>query len=743
MNLAFINFGSNFKLKDEYSDWVKRTVLRKILYPDLRINIAIGGWTFNDAPTATYFSDMVHSIDGRATFINSIVDYLRTYGLDGVDIDWEYPNAIDRGGTDGDNLLFNQFLGELKSRFDDEGSGWEISVTLPTSFWYLRGFNLETMERSVDYFNIMSYDIHGMWDMKNNYTGPYLRGHTNWDEIDQGLDLLWRNGIKPENVVLGFGFYGRAFTMADPNCYEPNGVCEFAAGGIPGSCSGEAGILTYSEIASRNKSLDVSTHYDPKTTVKYNVFGGDQWVSYDDRQSFQDKLKHLSQRCLSGLMVWAIDQDTSDWQAMNELFGDFSDLQLHGLDEDSAEKLHDLFGQYTGQDCYVTQRCTDGSKEQQDSNQVCDDGDMVVDIAHTPQQSKPRFWLGGCAKGWYRRICCPKASMPKNCEWNGAPERNEIGCDGKCGAGTFLLNIDTALTATGDTGTCVYGVRTLCCQGTKLIDDCFWNDCQGPLSPSEKPTCPAGYDYQAFRYNKPDGKGLCREEYVSPVSGDKGSPLMEPFKSAFCCPKGRSFNNCNWSNDPPPPVTSLSPDVLCYTQPCRSTQIQIADALDPPASKLNAGINTVDCANTWRLSPYDYDLHFPLCCDPPSIWNAKWPVDPDKLWELNFNDPKADKAIWAYDDLYSNNDEDPIRSDKEDGTDAYGFMMLNGEKEAIDDNFDDSHTVVRRTASIPKVKREIFTRNQTILDNVFERKYFTNPLFSPVTPRAPICPKNF
>lgn len=75
-----------------------------------------------------------------------------------------------------------------------------------------------------------------MWDHDNAWTGPYLKGHTDISEIDLGLDLLWRNNIDPAKVVFGFAFYGRSFTMSDPNCYEPNGVCEFSSGGMPGSC---------------------------------------------------------------------------------------------------------------------------------------------------------------------------------------------------------------------------------------------------------------------------------------------------------------------------------------------------------------------------------------------------------------------------------------------------------------------------------------------------------------------------
>ena len=51
------------------------------------------------------------------------------------------------------------------------------------------------------------------------------------------------------------------------------------------------------------------TYYDPVSTVKYNVFGANQWVSYDDEQSFTDKKAFLTSRCLGGLMIWSIDFD--------------------------------------------------------------------------------------------------------------------------------------------------------------------------------------------------------------------------------------------------------------------------------------------------------------------------------------------------------------------------------------------------------------------------------------------------
>ncbi|KAJ3959450.1 hypothetical protein N0V92_003934 [Colletotrichum tropicale] len=371
--------------------------------------------------------------------------------------------------------------------------------------------------------------------------------------IDNVLDLLWGNGIQPENVVMGFGFYGRSFTMSDPSCFQPDGVCRLRTGGMPGSCSDTAGVLTYQEIASRNSSLDVQTFYHPDTTVLYNVFEGSH---------------------------------------------------------------------------------------------------------------------------------------------------------------------------------------------TKVIVDCIWSGCQGPFSISQDPECPDGYDYQTFHYNKPEGVSLYREEYVSSVSGKKSNPLMGPFNSALCWPKGRSYSNCNWANDPQSSsdLQYGRPELYCLPQPCKQTQVEIADGLNPPrANAYSGGSYEMSCDGV--SLPPNYDPLSGFCFDPPSTWNKDWPVDPDRLYELSFNDPETDKAIWQYDIQYESNDRGPIRADGTvpDGSDAYVFMILNGEEEAIDDNFQKSYTVVRRTVSVPRVKRDILAKNQTVLERVFEHVEETFQVYCKFPPGADEC----
>jgi len=245
INVAFEYITEDHKIEGKVGSIMARTSRLKRTYPGLRVNVAIGGWTFNDPPTRDRFSKMASTYPNQQIFIDSLIDYMQKYSLDGADIDWEYPAADDRGGKPVDFDNFVILCANIKKAFNSVDPGWQLTITLPSSYWYLRGFDIKRLEEHVDWFNVMTYDIHGTWDKKLKFTGPYLKGHTNTTEIEDGLDLLWRNGISPSNVVMGYGFYGRGFVMEDNSCTSPPN-CRFSDPSLPGSCTNEAGILSYS-----------------------------------------------------------------------------------------------------------------------------------------------------------------------------------------------------------------------------------------------------------------------------------------------------------------------------------------------------------------------------------------------------------------------------------------------------------------------------------------------------------------
>ena len=97
--------------------------------------------TFNDNHTIwqPVFSDSVSTKSKRAKFINEIKNFLTDKGFDGVDFDWEYPGAPDRGGKPEDGVNFTKLLEELRTELDKMPGGHkEISFTAPTSYWVSR-----------------------------------------------------------------------------------------------------------------------------------------------------------------------------------------------------------------------------------------------------------------------------------------------------------------------------------------------------------------------------------------------------------------------------------------------------------------------------------------------------------------------------------------------------------------------------------------------------------------------------
>ncbi|KAJ5901541.1 CAZyme family GH18 [Penicillium taxi] len=261
---------------------------------------------------------MVSSSANRQTFITSLRNFMQTYGFDGVDIDWEYPAANDRGGVAADFANFPIFLAELRASF---GSGLGISTTLPSSYWYLQHFDVVNMEASVDWFNFMSYDIHGVWDSSNKFTGPYIRPHTNLTEINDGLSLLWRAGVDSSKVVLGLGWYGRSFTLADSSCTTPNGVCQFTTGGNVGECTKSSGTLSNAEIKRLLAAGTGTESYDATAGVRWLTFDSNQWVSFDDGVTMQQKISFANNLCLGDIMIWSIDQNNTAGDSMNDLMG--------------------------------------------------------------------------------------------------------------------------------------------------------------------------------------------------------------------------------------------------------------------------------------------------------------------------------------------------------------------------------------------------------------------------------------
>ncbi|KAI4285352.1 MAG: hypothetical protein L6R38_000708 [Xanthoria sp. 2 TBL-2021] len=491
----------------------------------LKAVIALGGWTFNDNGTATQpvFSNMVSSAGNRAKFIINLLGFLREYAFDGVDFDWEYPGALlvqpDRGGHPDDGKKFTVFLSELKDAIGQQPAPYEVSFTVPTSYWYLRWFDLKAVDH-VDFLNVMSYDLHGVWD-STNPIGSHVLAHTNLTEIRQAFDLFWRNDVPANKLNLGLGFYGRSFQLSDPSCYKPG--CNFKGGASPGACTKNSGTLSYKEITQIIDQKKIKPYYDEENAVKYIVWDQDQWVSYDDEETFKQKIEFGNELGLGGLLIWAIDQDTDDLKALNAVLAPKS-VKAFAQEAENADYWKDA----TAADCYVS-NCGESCKTGfiPVTNQPCGEATFFTRNSEDEDSS----------------LCCPldAAPNPDKCVWRGtAPS-----CNGRCHDGEVTVQQNKW----GDGKYCEDGNKAYCCEVTNdKQNDCYWTGTGGSCEAGDKALTFAG----TFLGDIADFVDLFPDTLIGDVLEDGLDQLDMELEKRYCCPPDdfKKWTNCHWYGEP-------------------------------------------------------------------------------------------------------------------------------------------------------------------------------------------------
>ncbi|WP_214412222.1 glycosyl hydrolase family 18 protein [Sphaerisporangium fuscum] len=278
----------------------------KAKYPGLKVIYSFGGWTWSGgfpqaAANPAAFADSCYKL---------VEDPRWADVFDGIDIDWEYPNACGLTcDTSGPNA-FKNLMSALRSRF---GQNYLITAAITadgTNGGKIDATDYAGASQYVDWYNVMTYDFFGAWAAQGptaphspltSYSGIPTEGFY----TDAAIQKLKSKGVPASKLLLGIGFYGRGWTGVTQSA--PGGT---ATGPAPGTY--EQGIEDYKVIKGRCPTTGTvaGTAY---------AFCGGQWWSYDTPSTIAGKMSYSKNQGLGGSFFWELSGDTTNGELITAM----------------------------------------------------------------------------------------------------------------------------------------------------------------------------------------------------------------------------------------------------------------------------------------------------------------------------------------------------------------------------------------------------------------------------------------
>jgi chitinase len=325
---------------------------------DAKVIVSLGGWDNGQG-----FSPSVSTAALRQTFATSILNFMTTYNLDGVDLDWEYPNSAYATNYDSaDAANFQTFLQTLRATL---GADAIITAAVSDETWISStGGTVSNVARAagaLSYIMIMNYDVWGesstpgpnapLADLCGNSTQPSANA-------EAAVKQWYAAGMPKKKMLLGVPYYGYVQSSTKTTLIqrslgdepadealeaERRVLKNRALGGRPRrsddprlsqsepelerrKTSLSTGQMNFNEIFAngaikRGTGSNTGTYVAGSGWTKYwddcsdtpYLSSGNQVITYDDPASLYDKAYFARQSGLGGTSMWSVDGDTTYW----------------------------------------------------------------------------------------------------------------------------------------------------------------------------------------------------------------------------------------------------------------------------------------------------------------------------------------------------------------------------------------------------------------------------------------------
>ena len=304
LNLAFTVIKNNHIGLLHPTDAQNFHVARKLKekYKKLKVLVSVGG-----QGTEKIFTSMAGNDAARKTFADDAVRFVRAYGLDGIDVDWEFP-GMKKATRAADRTNFTALLAELRSKFDEaarkDGRKYYVTIASGAFEQYLNYIEPLKVTPLVDYFFLMTYDFHGQWNEYNgHHTNLYIpAGKSYGHSVEHIVDLYIGSGIPKSKIVIGAAFYGRKWT----------GVT-IKQGSIVYNPGKGVGSVSYRNIVSLLRDNSYRRYWDRQAYAPF-IYNEKQkiFISYDDKESVARKVDFTIINQLGGIMYWEHFSDANN-----------------------------------------------------------------------------------------------------------------------------------------------------------------------------------------------------------------------------------------------------------------------------------------------------------------------------------------------------------------------------------------------------------------------------------------------
>ncbi|HPV87904.1 MAG TPA: glycosyl hydrolase family 18 protein [Bacteroidales bacterium] len=276
-----------FRLQGDESRFAAIVDLKKN-HPQLKILLAFTHTVVNkDNAQGGGFSSLSSTDEGRKAFASDCLKFIEQWGIDGIDIGWEFPGISWSGhasnpASDTQNhvLLMKQLRETLGPNYLLTFPGYVMDVRVSEKG--SRYIDLKAVEPYVDFVNVMTYDM----DQAPKHHSALEDSRAYWD-CARTYQAYVTAGFPPEKMVLGIPFYGRISFSTSPSA------------------------ITYRQIQNLDPSLYTINNWDPTASVPYVIkkSSGAFYCGYDNAQSIAVKGSWLHARKMKGMMCWMYNGD--------------------------------------------------------------------------------------------------------------------------------------------------------------------------------------------------------------------------------------------------------------------------------------------------------------------------------------------------------------------------------------------------------------------------------------------------